>query len=227
MIAVVLGTGWEGALRGRVRSQTPMLSAGLPMPRVAGHAGVVQWLEIDGIDVLALRGRVHLHEGFNPHEITAGVRFAVKEGAERIVLTNACGALAPYLPVGAVVAISDHLNLTGRGLTGAGFTDMADAYSPKWRAALGFEGDLVYACVPGPQYETPAEAAMLRALGADVVGMSTVHETMQARALGAEVLGLSLVTDVAGASCAHDEVLGVGQDSTTRCAEALAAALAA
>jgi purine-nucleoside phosphorylase len=148
-----------------------------------------------------------------------------------VVLTNAAGGLRPEYRVGQPVLISDHLNLTARSpLIGAQFVDLVDAYSPRLRAlAHSVEESLaegVYAALPGPHYETPAEIRMLRTLGADLVGMSTVHETIAARAAGAEVLGVSLVTNLAagmtGEPLRHDEVLAAGRESARDLGDLLA-----
>jgi purine-nucleoside phosphorylase len=147
------------------------------------------------------------------------------------VLTNAAGGLRPDLVAGQPVLISDHLNLTARSpLVGAEFVDLTDAYAPRLRRlAREADPDLaegVYAGLPGPHYETPAEIRMLRTLGADLVGMSTVHETIAARAAGAEVLGVSLVTNLAAGigdePISHAEVLAAGAASATRIGALLA-----
>src|SRR6185312_5621463 len=147
---------------------------------------------------------------------------AAAAGVRAVVLTNAAGALRDDFRVGQPVLIADHLNLTGRSpLVGPQFVDMVDAYSPRLRAlACEIDPTLpegVYAGLAGPQYETPAEIRMLRSLGADLVGMSTVHETIAARAAGLEVLGLSLVTNLAagmtGEPISHGEVLDAGRES--------------
>jgi purine-nucleoside phosphorylase len=164
------------------------------------------------------------------------VRTACAAGADVVVLTNAAGGLRPEFSVGQPVLISDHLNLTARSpLVGAQFVDLVDAYSPRLRAlARSIDPTLaegVYAALPGPHYETPAEIRMLRTLGADLVGMSTVHETIAARAEGAEVLGVSLVTNLAagmtGEALDHHEVLAAGRDSATGLGALLAAVLSA
>lgn len=163
------------------------------------------------------------------------VRAACAAGARVIVLTNAAGGLRPDLAVGQPVLISDHLNLTGRSpLIGAQFVDMTDAYAPRLRKlARDLDPTLaegVYAGLSGPQYETPAEIRMLRTLGADLVGMSTVHETIAARAAGAEVLAVSLVTNLAagitGAPLSHADVLAVGAASAARIGTLLASVVA-
>ncbi len=164
------------------------------------------------------------YEGHELRDVVHPVRAACATGVRTVVLTNAAGSLRADFTVGQPVLISDHLNLTGRSpLVGAHFVDMVDAYSPRLRAvareidpALA-EG--VYAGLNGPQYETPAEIRMLRTLGADLVGMSTVHETVAARAAGAQVLAVSLVTNLAagmtGQPLSHDEVLEAGRQSAT------------
>jgi purine-nucleoside phosphorylase len=167
--------------------------------------------------VLALLGRVHAYEGHDLSLVVHGVRSAVRAGCRTVILTNAAGGLRAGMRPGQPVLISDHLNLTGRSpLTGPPapdelglprFVDLTEAYSLRLRS-LAREVDPtleegVYAGLPGPQYETPAEIRMLQVLGADLVGMSTVHEVIAARHLGAEVLGLSLVTNLA-AGLGHD-----------------------
>ena len=160
------------------------------------------------------------------------VRTACAAGANTVVLTNAAGGLRPEYTVGQPVLISDHLNLTARSpLVGAQFVDLVDAYSPALRTlARDVDPTLaegVYAGLPGPHYETPAEIRMLRTLGADLVGMSTVHETIAARAAGADVLAVSLVTNLAagmtGQPLSHDEVLAAGRQSATAMGSLLAA----
>jgi purine-nucleoside phosphorylase len=172
------------------------------------------------------------------------VRSAVRAGCATVVLTNAAGGLRRGMYVGQPVLISDHLNLTARSpLTGPPppaelglprFLDLTDAYSPRLRA-LAREVDPaleegVYAGVPGPQYETPAEIRMLQTLGADLVGMSTVHETIAARHVGAEVLGLSLVTNPAAGlgegELDHDDVLEAAHASAEAMGDLLAAVVA-
>jgi purine-nucleoside phosphorylase len=162
------------------------------------------------------------------------VRTACAAGVRTVVLTNAAGGLREDFSVGQPVLISDHLNLTARSpLVGAEFVDLVDAYSPRLRA-LAREidpslADGVYAGLPGPHYETPAEIRMLRTIGADLVGMSTVHETIAARAAGAQVLAISLVTNLAagmtGQPLSHEEVLATGRQSATRMGALLAAVI--
>ncbi|MDP8927516.1 MAG: purine-nucleoside phosphorylase, partial [Actinomycetota bacterium] len=222
--------------------------AGLPRPSVRGHMGLLRAGRLGGMRVLAQLGRVHLYEGYSPPEVTRAVEVAAALGCATFVVTNCAGGLGRTLEPGDLVAIRDQLNLTaaspltgrtagpgGRGEVGVGreegpvFVDMARAYDPSLRG-LAFEvasqrglelGSGVYAGVVGPAYETPAEVAMLRALGADLVGMSTVLEVIAARACGLGVLGLSVVTNVPGAMMAvsHDDVLAVGSEAGSRLGE--------
>jgi purine-nucleoside phosphorylase len=181
--------------------------------------------------VLVLAGRVHAYEGHDLRHVVHPVRTACTAGARVVVLTNAAGAVCEAFAVGQPVLISDHLNLTARSpLFGPQFVDMVDAYSARLRA-LAHQVDPglaegVYAGLPGPHFETPAEIRMLRTLGADLVGMSTVHEAIVARAAGAEVLGISLVTNMAagitGEPLSHVEVLETGAASATRMGALLA-----
>ncbi|HZQ31606.1 MAG TPA: purine-nucleoside phosphorylase [Mycobacterium sp.] len=237
-VAVVLGSGWAPAATalGSPTATVPMAElAGFTPPSAAGHFGSVLSIDVGGNRILVLLGRIHAYEGHGLSDIVHPVRTAAAAGVRAIVLTNAAGALREDLHVGQPVLIADHLNLTGRSpLVGPQFVDMVDAYSPRLRA-LAREidptlPDGVYAGLPGPQYETPAEIRMLRALGADLVGMSTVHETIAARAEGLEVLGVSLVTNLAagitGEPISHAEVLEAGAQSAARMGSLLAALVA-
>lgn len=171
-----------------------------------------------------MKGRVHLYEGHSAEKVTAGVRWMAEQGVQRLVLTNAAGTLNPEFHPGTWMMLSDHLNLTACSpLDGADFVDLSAAYDPGWRAdfraAAAASGmplhEGVYAGLRGPQYETPAEIRMLRTLGADAVGMSTVLETIRARALGLPVVAFSCLTNwAAGISAApldHEEVLETGR----------------
>jgi purine-nucleoside phosphorylase len=181
--------------------------------------------------VLVFVGRVHAYEGHDLRNVVHPVRTACAAGVRTVVLTNAAGSLRSDFVVGQPVLISDHLNLTARSpLVGAQFVDLVDAYSPRLRA-LAREVDPtlaegVYACLPGPHYETPAEIRMLRTIGADLVGMSTALETIAARALGAEVLGISLVTNLAAGishtALSHAEVVEAGREAAPRIGRLLA-----
>ncbi|WP_255449979.1 purine-nucleoside phosphorylase [Skermania sp. ID1734] len=227
-VAVVLGSGWQAAAAelGEPAAELSMRELpGFSPPTAAGHVGKVLSIPVDGTFVLVILGRSHLYEGFEPARVVHPVRTACALGAETVILTNAAGGIRADLRVGEPVLISDHLNLTGRSpLTGAQFVDLVDAYARELRE-LAREVDPtltegVYAGMPGPHYETPAEIRMLRTLGADLVGMSTVQETIAARALGAHVLGISLVTNLAagvtGEKLSHTEVLAAGQAAAPR-----------
>lgn len=227
-VAVVLGSGWApaAAALGEPSAVVPMADLpGFTPPSAAGHGGQVLALTVGDKRVLVLLGRIHAYEGHDLRHVVHPVRTACAAGARSVVLTNAAGGLREDHAVGQPVLISDHLNLTARSpLVGAQFVDLVDAYSPRLRAlARDVDPSLaegVYAGLPGPHYETPAEIRMLRTIGADLVGMSTVHETIAARAAGAEVLGVSLVTNLAagmtGEPLNHAEVLEAGRQSATR-----------
>lgn len=237
--AVVLGSGWGPAAEalGAVTADVPMAELpGFAAPTADGHHGRVLSVRAGPNRVLVLVGRVHAYEGYDLGQVVHGVRTACAAGAGVVVLTNAAGGLRTEYQVGQPVLIADHLNLTARSpLVGAQFVDLVDAYSPRLRAlARRVDPTLpegVYAAVPGPHYETPAEIRMLQTLGADLVGMSTVHETIAARAAGAEVLGVSLVTNLGagmtGEPLRHEEVLAAGRESARRMADLLAGVLAA
>ena len=233
-VAIVLGSGWAPAVSalGEPTAILPMAEIpGFTPPSAVGHPGQVLSVVIGGHRVLVLAGRVHAYEGHDLQHVVHPVRTACAAGARVVVLTNAAGAVRDDLAVGQPVLISDHLNLTARSpLVGAQFVDLVDAYAPRLRAlARQVDPGLVegvYAGLPGPHFETPAEIRMLRTLGADLVGMSTVHETIAARAAGAEVLGVSLVTNMAagitGEPLSHLEVLGAGAASAARLGALLA-----
>lgn len=193
---------------------------GFPVPsrHVAGHAGRLVVGMLGGRRAAVFQGRIHCYQGFSAVEAAYPVRLAAALGARTLLVTNAAGALDPDLNAGDIVLVSDHINLTGTNplvgwegpVGGTPFVAMTDAYDPRLRT-LAVEASVecgvdvvpggVYAWLQGPTYETPAEAAMVRAAGADIVGMSTVPEVIAARALGLRVLALSLVTNN---SAAHD-----------------------
>ena len=236
-VAVVLGSGWAPATAalGTPTAQIPMAEVpGFAEPSADGHHGQVLSIAVGERRVLVLVGRIHAYEGHDLSDVVHPVRTACAAGAGVVVLTNAAGGLRPDYTVGQPVLICDHLNLTARSpLVGAHFVDLVDAYSPRLRTlARDVDPTLsegVYAAVPGPHYETPAEIRMLQTLGADLVGMSTVHETIAARAAGAEVLAVSLVTNLGagmtGEPLRHDEVLAAGRDSAARIGALLATVL--
>jgi purine-nucleoside phosphorylase len=227
-VAVVLGSGWRPAadVLGTADAEVPMAEVpGFLAPTVTGHGGTIRSLTVEDKRVLVLLGRTHLYEGHGTAAAVHGARTAVAAGCRTVVLTNAAGCLRDGVPVGSPVLISDHLNLTATSpLVGADFVDLTDLYSPRLRGiAKEIDPTLtegVYAGLPGPHFETPAEIRMLRTLGADLVGMSTVLEAIAARAAGAEVFGLSLVTNLAagvtGEPLNHEEVLEAGRAATGR-----------
>jgi purine-nucleoside phosphorylase len=233
-VAIVLGSGWAPAVAAMGSPTVVLPQAELPgfaPPRAVGHTGELMSVRIGEHRVLVLVGRVHAYEGHDLAHVVHPVRAACATGARIVVLTNAAGGLHPDMQIGQPVLISDHLNLTARSpLVGAQFVDLTDAYTPRLRElARETDPDLaegVYAGLPGPHYETPAEIRMLRMLGADLVGMSTVHETIAARAAGAEVLGISLVTNLAagitGAPLSHADVVAAGAAAATRMGALLA-----
>ena len=240
--AVVLGSGWTSAADaiGVAETEIPLTElGGFPASTVPGHTPRVRIVVAGPVRVLVFLGRVHLYEGLSPAAVVHGVRTAVSAGCRAVVLTNAAGGIRSGLSVGEPVLISDHLNLTGRSPLagppppGQRFTDLTDLYSPRLRA-LAREADPglaegVYAMMPGPHYETPAEITMLGRLGANLVGMSTALEAIAARHLGAEVLGVSLVTNLAaglaGHGLSHAEVVEAGRASASRMGALLAAIL--
>jgi purine-nucleoside phosphorylase len=243
--AVVLGSGWMAAADaiGAHEQEIPLPElGGFPEPTVAGHNPAVRYLVKGDVRVLVFLGRVHLYEGNTPATVVHGVRTAVAAGCRTVVLTNAAGGINADYSVGQPVLISDHLNLTGRSpLAGppppegypSRFTDLTEAYSARLRTLARAEdptlAEGVYAALPGPHYETPAEIRMLRTLGADLVGMSTALETIAARHLGAKVLAISLVTNPAAGLATqpldHAEVLAAARTSAARIGALLSALL--
>ncbi|HEY5155190.1 MAG TPA: purine-nucleoside phosphorylase [Acidimicrobiales bacterium] len=231
---IVLGSGLGGFAAELDDAQPVAMAdlAGFPTPGVTGHDGTIVTGRLHGYAVMVLAGRVHLYEGRTVHEVCHGVRVAAAAGVGTAVLTNAAGGIRPDLEVGALVAISDHLNLSGANpLTGplteprsggSSFVDLSAAYDPALRRAAATvspgmtEG--VYAALAGPTYETPAEIRMLATLGADLVGMSTANEAIACRHLGVRVAGVSLVTNRAaglGEPLSHAEVTAVGRAAAT------------
>jgi purine-nucleoside phosphorylase len=208
-----------------------------PQSTVAGHSGRLVLGTIAGVPVAVMQGRVHAYEGYSMHQVTFPTRVLGLLGINRLVVTNAAGGINTRYGQGAIVALSDHINLTGAnaalgpneprfGLTsshGQRFFDMSAAYSPRLRTLARNEAarqgwtldEGVYIAVLGPSYETPAEIRAFRTLGADLVGMSTVHEVIVARHMGIEVLGLSVVTNMAAGvldqPINHEEVMQIGQ----------------
>ena len=236
-LGFVLGSGLGSLVEGfEVEAEVPYGAIeGLPVSTVPGHAGRLVLVRANGVPVLIAQGRSHLYEGLSAAAVTTLVRVLHGLGVRTLVLTNAAGAIREDLNPGELMLMSDHLNLTGTSplLGGAHFHDMGEVYSRQLRGRMLAAAELagqrlhegVYAGLLGPQYETPAEVRMLRTLGADAVGMSTVLEAIQARALGMEVLGISTLTNWAAGlkdeTLCHYDVMAVG----SRVAEQLGALL--
>jgi purine-nucleoside phosphorylase len=236
-IALVLGSGlgaFANSLTHAMRIPYAQLP-GMPQATAVGHAGELvvgtSGANGKGIDIAVMSGRFHLYEGYTAQQVTAGIRLFHELGVKQVVLTNAAGGIHQNFATGALVLISDHINLQGANplvgpndpSLGPRFPDMTEAYSLRLRALAAETGEElgitlhegVYAGVLGPSYETPAEIRFLRTIGADLVGMSTVSECIAANHLGMEVLGISCVTNLAaglsGEKLNHQEVLAVGQ----------------
>jgi purine-nucleoside phosphorylase len=226
-IAVVLGSGWRPAadVIGECETEIPFAELpGFTTPGAVGHGGTIRSLRVGDKNVLVMLGRTHFYEGKGVDQVVHNVRTAAATGVRSVLLTNAAGGLREGFRVGQPVLISDHLNLTARSpIVGANFVDLTDLYSARLRKiAREIDPSLaegVYAGLVGPHFETPAEIRMLRTLGADLVGMSTVLEAIAARAAGVEVFGLSLVTNLAagmtGEPLNHEEVLEAGRAAAT------------
>lgn len=227
-LGIVLGSGL-GPLAAQMTAsrEVGFAEAGLPVSTVAGHAGRFLFGRLGGREVIVMQGRVHLYEGHDAKAAAAGVRWLHGQGVRQLILTNAAGTLNPAHPPGGWMMLADHLNLTGTSPLEGGphFLDLSEVYDASVRRsfqALAAEREMtlhegVYAGLRGPQYETPAEIRMLRAMGADAVGMSTVLEAIQARALGMKVSGFSCLTNwAAGMSPGpldHTEVMETGAAS--------------
>lgn len=234
-VALVLGSGW-GEAADLIGETTATLDAGeIPgfwAPAVVGHVGTIRSvLTENGKRALVIGARRHFYEGRGVRGVVHGVRTAAAAGAKIMVLTNGCGGLNEDWTPGTPVLIRDHINLTGVSpLEGATFLDLTDLYSPRIRGiARSVDASLaegVYAQFPGPHYETPAEVAMAKVLGADLVGMSTALEAIAARHAGLEVFGMSLVTNLAAGISAvplsHTEVIAAGAAAGPRISQLLA-----
>jgi purine-nucleoside phosphorylase len=248
-VAIVLGSGLATAST-RLKNAQSIAYAQLPCfpeTTVAGHPGRLLYGTLAGKETLVLCGRVHAYEGYPPEEVGFGVRVAAALGVSTLIVTNVSGGIEPALGVGEIASIRDHINLTGMSpLTGPNderlgprFVDMTDVYTPTLRAlasqtAQSLFGkplrDCIYAGMLGPSYETPAEVRMLRILGADLVGMSTVHEVIAARHAGLKVLGLSLVANPAAGTLTtplrHEDVTAAAAAGSSRMGELLEGVLA-
>ena len=240
-VGIILGSGL-GAFAAQVADAVAIPYADIPhfpQSTVVGHSGRLVLGTIAGVPVAVMQGRVHAYEGYPITDVVFPARVLGLLGCKTLIVTNAAGGIRSSLHPGELVVISDQINLTGHNaaagpneprfaaLAGAGqrFFDMSTVYTPRLRAlavqqadALGFnltEG--VYLAVLGPSFETPAEIRAFRALGADLVGMSTVHEVIVARHMGLDVLGLSLVTNMAAGvvdqAIDHEDVLEIGRNA--------------
>jgi len=243
-VAVILGSGLAAAadrLRGAAAVPYAALP-GFPEPTVAGHPGRLLSGVWGGRRVLIFCGRVHTYEGYPAAEIAFPVRVAATLGAHTLIVTNVAGGIEPSFGIGEIVLVRDHINLTGASPLGGPnderlgprFIDMSEPYAPSLRelassvAKERFGAPLregVYAAMAGPSYETKAEVKMLRLLGADLVGMSTVHEVIAARHSGLAVLGLSLVANPAAgiqpAPLCHEDVTAAAAAGAARMGELL------
>lgn len=232
MIGVVLGSGL-GAFADTLDDavETPYSAIpGWPASTAVGHAGKLVEGRIGETRVVVLAGRSHLYEGYSAQQVTFGIRELARRGVKSLVLTNAAGGINEKYRPGDLVLISDHINLLGVNpltgpnddLLGPRFPDMTEAYSKEYREIAKHAGhglgivldEGVYVAVPGPSYETPAEIRYMRTIGADLVGMSTVPETIVANHMGMKVLGISCVTNAAAGilpqKLVHEEVLETG-----------------
>lgn len=238
-VGIILGSGL-GGFASQVKDAVTIPYAeipGFPQSTVFGHSGKLVIGTIGGAAVAVMQGRVHAYEGYGIEQVTFPTRVLGLLGVRILIVTNAAGGIRASLPQGALVAITDHINFTGMNaaagpneprfacVPGAGqrFFDMSEAYSPELRKLVMAEAakqkitleEGVYLAVLGPSFETPAEIRAFRTLGADLVGMSTVHEVIVARHMGIAVLGLSLVTNMAagvsGEAIFHEDVMEIGR----------------
>jgi purine-nucleoside phosphorylase len=246
-VAVVLGSGLGGFaddLAGAIRIPYEKI-VGFPRARTEGHAGHLVVGKVGSAAIAAMQGRTHLYEGYSAKEIAFPMRIFCRLGIQAAILTNAAGGIHPGYGPGALVLIRDHINLQGANpLTGPNderfgprFPDMSQAYSEAYRAvawaeakALGIEvHEGVYAALPGPSYETPAEIRFLKAIGADLVGMSIVPEVIAARHMGMHVLAISCVTNMAAGiadrAIDHADVLAAGERLQSRLSALLGAVI--
>jgi len=219
-VGVILGSGL-GSFADTLAShvETPYSDIpGWPVSTAKGHAGklVTGWL--DGIDVIVASGRAHLYEGYTAQQVAYPIKELAWRGVTSLVITNAAVGINMSYKPGDLVLITDHINLMGvNPLSGPEFIDMSEAYCSAYRAIAREAGVLkegVYAGLPGPSYETPAEIRYLRTIGADLVGMSTVPEVIAANHMGIKVLGISCVTNMAAGilpqKLTHSEVIETG-----------------
>jgi purine-nucleoside phosphorylase len=238
-IGIILGSGL-GAFASQVADAITIPYSDIPhfpQSTVVGHSGKLVLGTIGGVPVAVMQGRVHAYEGYSAEEVVFPTRVLGLLGCKTLIVTNAAGGIRTTLSPGSLVVISDHINLTGMNAAsganeprfamtpGAGrrFFDMSTSYTPKLQALAILEADKqgfeltegVYLAVLGPSFETPAEIRAFRTLGADLVGMSTVHEVIVARHMGLDILGISLVTNMAAGvvdqAIDHEDVLEIGR----------------
>jgi purine-nucleoside phosphorylase len=232
-LALVLGSGL-GAFADELEDRTVLPYVSIPhfpLSGAEGHAGNLVIGKVGKIPVAVMQGRVHYYEGHSMLRVTFPMRVFCRLGIKGALLTNAAGGIGAQLTPGCLVVLSDHINLQGTNALvgpneerfGPRFPDMSEAYARDWRTIALEEGrrqgikifEGIYAAVPGPSYETPAEIRFLRIIGADVVGMSTVAEVVVARHCGMKVLAISVVTNMAAGilnqPINHAEVLEIGR----------------
>jgi purine-nucleoside phosphorylase len=225
-VGVILGSGlgfFADTLENRTETPYSQIP-GWPASTAKGHAGKLVTGRLGNTDVVVAAGRAHLYEGYTVQQVANPIRELACRGVTSLIVTNASGGINLNYKPGDLVLISDHINLMGvNPLTGPEFIDMSDAYSKEYReiakqagSALGLTlAEGVYAALPGPSYETPAEIRYLRTIGADLVGMSTVPEVIAASHLGIKVLGISCVTNMAAGilpqKLTHQEVMDTGE----------------
>lgn len=233
-VAVVLGSGLgafgdSAAITDAVRIPFGDIP-NFPKSTAEGHAGKLVIGNVGGVPIAAMQGRVHYYEGYSMEQVVFPMRVLARMGVRAVILTNAAGGISPKLEQGCLVVLSDHINMLGTNPLigpndqrfGLRFFDMSGAYDPAYRQLAMKEGkrvgvkihEGVYLAVSGPSYETPAEIRAFQTMGADVVGMSTVPETIVAHHMGVKVLAISCVTNLAaglGAPLDHKEVLETGE----------------
>jgi purine-nucleoside phosphorylase len=241
LVALVLGSGLGDAVAGDVRAEHEFAYAdlpGFPSQGVRGHPGRLALGDLYGVPAAVFRGRIHYYEGHGIGSTTLITRLAAELGAKDMILTNAAGGLNRALKVGQLMLIEDHLNFLGVNplsgwLTPEGdpaFVSLAGVYNPRLielAEAAGRRAGVdaargVYACLPGPSFETPSETRFLAGAGADAVGMSTVPEAVASKALGMPVLAVSCITNVAGSADTHEDVLTVAAGGARDLREILA-----
>lgn len=233
-IAVVLGSGLGAFADSAEVTDAVRIPFGeipnFPQSTAIGHAGKLVVGKVGGVPIAAMQGRVHFYEGYSMEQVVFPMRVLWKMGVRAVILTNAGGGISSKLEPGCLVVLSDHINMLGTNPMigpnddqfGLRFFDMSAAYDPAYREFTLREGhklginihEGVYVAVTGPSYETPAEIRAMRTMGADVVGMSTVPETIAARHMGMKVLAISCVTNLAaglGGPLDHKEVLETGE----------------